>query len=95
LNDLVTRLFENEPNFTTHEEVARFNVLYRNKACQNYILLAIRHYTEALNLDTKHVYQALPRLLSLWFDFLATNPPDESSLSLKKENISKFCDTVD
>jgi hypothetical protein len=31
--------------------------------------MAIEHHTKALSLDSKHVYQALPRLLSLWFDF--------------------------
>lgn len=40
-----------------------------DKACQRYILLAIKHYVEALVIDIRHVYQALPRLLSLWFEF--------------------------
>lgn len=40
-----------------------------DKACQKYLVLSVKHYTEALSLDLKHLYQALPRLLSLWFQF--------------------------
>lgn len=43
----------------------------RDKGTQKFILLAIEHYSAALKLDMKHVYQALPRLLSLWFDFVS------------------------
>jgi len=43
----------------------------RDKACQRYLQLAIHHYAVSLQLEVKHVYQALPRLLSLWFDFTA------------------------
>jgi hypothetical protein len=47
----------------------RNHIVSRDKACIRYVVLAIKHYAEALILDVKHVYQVLPRLLSLWFDF--------------------------
>jgi serine/threonine-protein kinase ATR len=53
------------------EEKMRSQCLGDDKVCHQNILLAIQHYVEALKLDTKNVYHALPRLLSLWFDFTA------------------------
>lgn len=49
--------------------------------CQHYVLLAIEHYAETLQCDVKlhkYVYQALPRLLSLWFDFTAIKTDDSA-----------------
>jgi hypothetical protein len=51
------------------DEKIRNHIVSRDKACLRYVILAVNHYAEALILDIKHVYQALPRLLSLWFDF--------------------------
>lgn len=51
------------------EDLLRCRSMSQDKSCQNYVLLAMKHYVLALSLDLKHVYQALPRLLSLWFDF--------------------------
>ena len=42
--------------------------------CQKYLLQAMEEYGRALQLGTKHVYQALPRLLSLWFEFTSIDP---------------------
>ena len=76
------------------EDLVRFNALYRDKVCHQYILLAIKHYATTLKLDMKHVYQALPRLLSLWFDFVSVRPPTsdgkEPSGGLKPEYLGKF-----
>uniref|UniRef100_A0A6U2XGY7 non-specific serine/threonine protein kinase n=1 Tax=Entomoneis paludosa TaxID=265537 RepID=A0A6U2XGY7_9STRA len=44
-----------------------------DRASQKYLILAVQHYAEALTLDLKHLYQALPRLLSLWFQFTSIN----------------------
>lgn len=44
-------------------------MISEDKVCQKYVALAVKHFAEALILDTKHVYEALPRLLSLWFEF--------------------------
>jgi hypothetical protein len=53
----------------TTDESLRNWIVSKDKACIRYVVLAVKHYAEALVLDVKHVYQALPRLLSLWFDF--------------------------
>ena len=53
----------------TNDERVRNLTIARDKACIRYVVLAVTHFAEALVLDVKHVYQALPRLLSLWFDF--------------------------
>lgn len=55
----------------TDDDSQRSHTMSRDKTCQRYVVLAVTHYAEALVLDVKHVYQALPRLLSLWFDFTA------------------------
>lgn len=55
------------------EELHRSFVISRDKSCQRYLSLAINHYAISLQLQVKHVYQSLPRLLSLWFDFTAIN----------------------
>ena len=69
------------------DEKLRNLIVSKDKACIRYVVLAVKHYAEALVLDVKHVYQALPRLLSLWFDF--TSIPSQKSTSLQpsdKEN---------
>lgn len=53
------------------EDVHRANTIFRDKTCQEYTILAMKHYSESLKLSLKHVYQALPRLLALWFEFTA------------------------
>ena len=50
------------------EEAIRTQSLKNDILCQDHLITAMKHYAEALSIDTKHVYQALPRLLSLWFD---------------------------
>ena len=56
-----------------------------DKACQRYILLAIKHYVEALVIDIRHVYQALPRLLSLWFEFTSIGNAEQFKNSILEE----------
>jgi hypothetical protein len=94
LNDLVTRFFEKDSPHGMEEDVIRFNALYRDNVCHQYILLAIEHYATTLKLDMKHVYQALPRLLSLWFDFVSVQPPSSDDNvppgALKPEYRGKF-----
>jgi hypothetical protein len=55
------------------DEQLRSHTISSDRACIRYVVLAIKHYAEALILDVKHVYQVLPRLLSLWFDFTSIN----------------------
>ena len=94
LNELVTRFFEKDSPHGMNDDVMRFNALYRDKVCHNYILLAIEHYALALKFDMKHVYQTLPRLLSLWFDFVSVKLPkhdsDNSYRAVQPEYLGKF-----
>lgn len=55
----------------TDDDWQRNHTITHDKNCMRYVVLAVKHYAEAVVLDIKHVYQALPRLLSLWFDFTA------------------------
>jgi hypothetical protein len=78
--------------------------LGQDKACHKYLLLAISNYVDALKLDLKHVFQCMPRLLHLWFEFSAISidsnqyPPGVvqsmsqaiSNLRSKQSNLSKF-----
>lgn len=52
-----------------HQDKSKSRATSHDKASQKYVLLAMKHLSLALSFDIKHVYQALPRLLSLWFDF--------------------------
>lgn len=53
----------------TDDDSLKANILSKDSICQKYILNAMMQYGEALTLSQKHIYQALPRLLSLWFEF--------------------------
>lgn len=62
----------------------RQRVFAEDNQCQDYLVLAIEQYIEALKLDNRHVYQALPRLLSLWFEFtVSINSARDSRAALK------------
>jgi serine/threonine-protein kinase ATR len=80
---LVRRLPQSSIQVGLSDRALRGRVI--DKTCQKYILLAMKHYGEALKLGMKHVYQSLPRLLSLWFDSTSIrgpeNPPDLVSIS--------------
>jgi hypothetical protein len=69
------------------DDLLRNQTISMDFTCQAYVLLAIKHYAEALALDVKHVYQALPRLLSLWFDLTSSNSIMEGNLAF--DQISK------
>lgn len=51
------------------DDDSRGNLLLNDRICQNYVLEAISQYGEALSKSQKHVFEGLPRLLTLWFDF--------------------------
>ena len=90
----MARFFEKDSPRGMEEDLLRFNSLYRDRVCHDYILLAIEHYATTLKLEMKHVYHALPRLLSLWFDFVSVETPNADdqvpSGSLKPEYLSKL-----
>lgn len=58
----------------------RLRCFMTDRICQRNVKLAMQSYSHALSLDTKHVYQALPRLLSLWFDLTSIGSQPGSSL---------------
>jgi serine/threonine-protein kinase ATR len=51
------------------EDDLRSRTIGADEACQRNVLRIMEHYTQTLCLNSIHVYNALPRLLSLWFDF--------------------------
>ena len=57
-------------------------------SCHKYILETIKEYGKASQLGQKHVFQALPRLLTLWFDFTAIEGDDE--LGMVQEEVNKY-----
>lgn len=94
LNSLVSRRFDKESTGSSEEGNMNAEAICRDKSSQKFILLAIEHYSAALKLDLRHVYQALPRLLSLWFDFVSIYPEkgreDGTSPALKRDQLSKY-----
>jgi hypothetical protein len=61
--------FVNDGFQTKDEDSRRSCLVASDLPCQKYIMLSMTHYVAALKISTKHVYQALPRLLSSWFEF--------------------------
>jgi hypothetical protein len=74
---LASQYFDQKALHGVEEDLVRTSVIFRDQACHKYILMAMEHYAIALKLDPKHVYQALPRLLSLWFDFASIDPKQQ------------------
>jgi hypothetical protein len=72
----------------TDDELQRSHTIARDKTSMMFIGLSVKHYAESVILDVKRVYQALPRLLSLWFEFTAVQCDAPSS---KSENSSLRC----
>lgn len=68
-----------------NDDILRSQTIVLDRTCQRYMILAIEHYAETLTLDIKkHVYQALPRLLSLWFDLTSIKQLVEERLHYDK-----------
>ena len=95
LNTVVTQTIEKESKGESNDDVIRFNVLYRDRTCQRFALLAMENYTECLDISTKHLYQALPRLLSLWFDFVSVSEPAGAKHAYREEKMGTYIDGVE
>ena len=67
----------------------RNNIILRDPVYQAHTLLAMHRYASALKMDTKHVYHALPRLLSLWFDLVSVGR-DQTEPSSKQDPLCKY-----
>lgn len=75
------------PNLS--EDSGHKRALQHDSVCQNHLLRATKLYVSTLRLDTKlhkYVYEALPRLLSLWFEF--TSIPSSPQISEKPKRSS-------
>lgn len=73
------------------EDTSRNKALQSDLVCQKYLIQATEHYVETLHLDIKldkYVYEALPRLLSLWFEF--TSIPSQPPTTEEKPKRSTF-----
>jgi serine/threonine-protein kinase ATR len=55
--------------WSAEDASVRQYALSEDMNCQNYLHMAMEQYLEALKASDKHVYQALPRVLSLWFEY--------------------------
>ena len=55
--------------------------------CQKYVLMAIEENLYALSLGQKYIFQALPRLLTLWFDF--TSKEVEEDIKNSNDDLAK------
>ena len=51
------------------DDLLRMAALKVDEGCQRLLLEAVKEYAESLQLNQKHVFLCLPRLLTLWFDF--------------------------
>jgi serine/threonine-protein kinase ATR len=58
------------------DDNVRHNAISEDINCQNYLAYAMEQYLEALKLSDDHVYQALPRVLSLWLEFTSIERHD-------------------
>lgn len=74
---------------TGDEDSIRRMCLGKDATCQKYLSQAVRHFADSLTLDLKHLFQALPRLLSLWFELssatIVTNDSEPQLQKLAKE----------
>jgi serine/threonine-protein kinase ATR len=70
------------------DESARAKIIKKEISCHKYIFEAIKEYGEASRLSQKHVFQALPRLLTLWFDFTAIEGDED--LGAIQEDVNQF-----
>ena len=71
----------------------RNNIILRDNVYQTHTLLAMHRYASALKMDTKHVYHALPRLLSLWFDLVSVGREQPEPTS-KQDPLCKYAETM-
>lgn len=91
---LSSKNLQNENCYSKDEDGVRSYVVTLDGLSQQYILESMLHYVAALKISNKHVYQALPRLLSLWFEFTSIqwNDSDAEYKDLHKRNhLCKCC----
>jgi serine/threonine-protein kinase ATR len=90
LGDRISALHRrNQGEKTMDEDSFRRISLARDRTCQKYLVTAVKHFLEALGLDLKHLFQSLPRLLSLWFEFSSIADDDARSERLSYDLCSQ------
>ena len=72
---------------TKNDDHMRKTIISNDQNCQKYVLMAIEEYLNALSLGQKHIFQALPRLLTLWFDF--TSIEVEEDIKNSNDDLAK------
>lgn len=77
------------------EDDVRNDIILRDRISQSHAILSMRMYAAALRMDSKHVYQALPRLLSLWFDLVSVSRESSTAVqSSKQDPISTYTSAI-
>ncbi len=72
------------------DDNGRAVIILKDSICQKYILLTIKQYAEALSASQKHVFQALPRLLTIWFDFTAIDTENTSNQDKANQIVAEY-----
>jgi serine/threonine-protein kinase ATR len=71
------------------DETSRAQVLGADEGCQKYLVESMRYYGNSLCYGDKNVYQALPKLLQLWFEVTSLSLEDLGSKSKSPELLAK------
>mmetsp|Transcript_21150 Transcript_21150/g.25138 ORF Transcript_21150/g.25138 Transcript_21150/m.25138 type:complete len:673 (+) Transcript_21150:1-2019(+) len=71
-------------NTKSEDDSCRIEIMMKDISCQKYLLQAMKEYGEAVRLSQKHVFEALPKILTLWFDFTAIEGREKESDALHR-----------
>lgn len=71
-------------NTKSEDDSCRIEIMRKDISCQKYLLQAMKEYGEAVRLSQKHVFEALPKILTLWFDFTAIEGREKESDALHR-----------
>ncbi len=70
----------------TYADNNRPKIIATDPMSQKYLMEVIKEYGEALKFSQKHVFQALPRLLTLWTDFTGIDSSELNEATLKNQD---------
>ena len=71
-------------HLSNDDDAIRLHTLREDSICHRYLLSAMREYGDALEISEKHIYQCLPRLLTIWFDFTSLKLDSKADKSASK-----------
>jgi len=69
----------NNRDIKADDDSSRIEIMKKDISCQKYLLQAMNEYGEAVRLSQKHVFEALPKILTLWFEFTAIEGKEKES----------------